>query len=533
VERFDGAAATRWARLAAARLDEQHAWINSINVFPVADSDTGTNSLLTVSGGLDAVAGLDAGRGVAEVLTAFARGALVSARGNSGVIISQFVGGMAEFLAESAPDDVGPGKLSRALRAGHRAARGAVAVPVRGTVLSATKSSSKHARRAAKGGGELADVCQAALDAAREETRRSPEKLPVLAEAGVVDAGASVLVVLLEALVEAVTGERPARSGALAGGLVAPERTEIAAPDLACAPQAGADGEFELMFLLHAVGDHGARLRAALGRFGESVAVVGAGGVWQAHVHTDSPSLALAAAELGPQRQIVVRHLALHAGDAVPGGLGVVAAVAEPGLLTQVARTGAVVHVPSTPPVTPAELARAVTDTGADRVVVIADDPGTLAAARRLAAQDPRVGVLEARDGLHAVLTLGALVAGDFAGPAEAERALREAAAAARTEIFGGTGAAVGDAGSAVDGGRLDAEGSADDGAPGALPTDAVARVRTVAATDAELVAVLHGSLVASGLLAELEAAALTAGAGEFLALESGRDDAVLVVGVA
>ncbi len=511
MERFDGAAATRWARLSAERLEEQHAWINSINVFPVADSDTGTNSLLTVSGGLDAVAELDAGRGVAEVLAAFARGALVSARGNSGVIISQFVGGMAEFLGEVGSDDVGPGKLSRALRAGHRAARGAVAVPVRGTVLSATKSSSRHARRAAKGGGELADVCRAALDAAREETRRSPEKLPVLAEAGVVDAGASVLVVLLEALVEAVTGDRPARSGALAGGLVEPERAAIAAPDLACAAQAGSDGEFELMFLLEVTGDAGPELRSVLTRYGESVAVVGAGGVWQAHVHTDVPALALAGAELGPRRQVVVRHLALHAGDAVPGGLGVVAAVTEPGLLAQAARTGAVVHVPSTPPATPAELARAVTDTGAGRVVILAADPGTLDAAHRLAAKDERVRVLEVRDGLHTMLALSALVAGGFEGPAEAELALRGAASTVRTS---GTWVV-------ADGGILT------EAAP-----EATAFVRAVAA-HAEVVAVLCGTLVPASLLAELEATAIAAGAAEFLTLDSGDDDARLVLGAA
>jgi len=498
VERFDGAAAARWARLAAERLDEQHTWINSINVFPVADSDTGTNSLLTVSGGVAAVAELDPGQGVAEVLAAFAHGALVNARGNSGVIISQFVGGMAGHLATQDATDVGATELARALDAGHRAARESVAVPVRGTVLSATKRSAKHARRAAKNGGEVADVCWAALDAAREATRRSPEKLPVLAEAGVVDAGASVLVVVLEALVEAVTGTRPERSGALAGGQVAPERATIAAADLACAPHAGSDGEFELMFLVEASGDVGPALRERLAEHGESVAVVGAAGVWQAHVHTDLPARALAAAALGPQRQVVVRHLGLHTGEAVPGGLGVVAAVEDPGLVAQVARTGAVVHVPSRPAATPAELARAVTDTGAERAVVVAADGGTLLAAHALAATDPRVSVLEVRDGLHAALALGELVAGGFATPEESEGGLRAAAAAVRTRRVG-----------------------ADDAA---LPGELVG-------AGAELVAVLHGSRVPADVIARLEADALAAGAGEFLALDSWHDDDAVLVG--
>jgi len=492
VERFDGAAGVRWARLAAERLAEQHAWINSINVFPVADSDTGTNSLLTVTGGLEAVEALGEGHELPEVLAAFARGALVSARGNSGVIISQFVGGMAASLRESGGAAVDGELLARALREGHKAAKEAVAVPVPGTVLSATRLASSQAREAAKAGGGVAAVCQAALEAAREAARRSPEELPVLAEAGVVDAGACVLVVVLEALVEAVTGERPERSGALVGGLVAPERSEIQAPDLACAKHAGDDGEFELMFLLEADAGAGKELRSRLAQHGESVAVVGDGTVWQAHVHTDVPELALAAGALGTRRQVVVRHLALHTGEAVPGGLGVVAAVAEPGLLAQVARTGAVVHVPSDPPATPAELARAVEDAGAARCVILASDAGTLAAARELAARDERVGVLELRDGLHAVLALGELVTGSFDSPEGAEEALRAAAAGVRTAPLEGADAA---------------------------------------AVQGELVAVLHGTAVGPDRLAALEDAALAAGAAEFVPFSSGIEDESVIVG--
>ena len=497
VERFDGAAVTRWALLAAERLDEQRDWIDSINVFPVADSDTGTNSLLTLTGGLEAVTSLEAGVSVTEVLAAFARGALVSARGNSGVIISQFVGGMATFLADPVATDLDAATLSRALRAGHRAARSAVAEPVRGTVLSATKRSSKAARRSAKDGGQIVDVCQAALDGAREAARRSPEQLDVLARAGVVDAGASVLVVLLEALVEAVTGVRPPVSGALAGGKVAPAEEAIAVPDLACAPHAGSDGEFELMFLLEGPPDDAlaGALRSQLAEHGRSVAVVGSSGIWQAHVHTDVPAQALAAGALGVQRQIIVRHLALHAGAAMPAGLGVIAAVAEPGLVAEAARTGAVVHVPSSPAATPAELTRAAQDTGAARVVVVGSDPETLDAARELG-----LDVVEVRDGLHAVLALSVLVAhGESAGDAaEAHQILTDAAARVRTT-------------------ELDSP---------AGDLDELAR-------GAEIVTVLYGELVPEALLHSLERVARAAGAAEFVTLGSGRADDSLLAGVA
>lgn len=496
MERFDGATAARWAHLAAERLDEQRAWINSINVFPVADSDTGTNSLLTLTGGLEAVAELDPAAGVTEVLRAFARGALLAARGNSGVIISQFVGGMAAHLADDAPLALDAEDLSRALRAGHRAAKGAVADPAPGTVLSATRRSSKAARRSAKEGAQVAEVCRAALDGAREAARRSPEELEVLAKAGVVDAGASVLVILLEALVEAVTGERPAFSGALAGGKVTATEPEIATPDLACVPAAGSDGEFEVMFLLEAEPDPGLGdvLRARLAEHGQSVAVVGDTGMWQAHVHTDHPAAALAAGALGPQRQAVVRHLALGAVTPDAEGLGLVAAVSEPGLLAEAARTGAVVHVPSSPPASPAELRRACQDTGAARVAVVGADDATLAVARGLG-----YDVVPVRDGLHAVLALSALVASE-AGAHDAEdalRLLRESADHVRT-------------------------------APLTTPAGDLDEL----ARGAEVVAVLHGSLVPDGLLDSLERVARAAGAAEFVTLGSGHADDALVAGV-
>ena len=495
MERFDGAAATRWAKLAAERLDEQRGWIDSINVFPVADSDTGTNSLLTLTGGLDALGGLDPAAGVTTVLSTFARGALVAARGNSGVIISPVVGGMASHLVPSSPREIEARELSRALRAGHRAARVAVAEPVPGTVLSATKRSSKAARRSAKDGGGIPEVCHAALEGAREAARRSPEQLEVLARAGVVDAGASVLVVLLEALVEAVTGIRPPVSGALAGGKVSPAEARITAPDLACAPHAGSDGEFELMFLLEAPDDDAlaATLRSRLAEHGRSVAVVGSAGLWHAHVHTDSPSEALAAGTLGEQRQVVVRHLALHASAALPAGLGVVAAVAEPGLVAEAARAGAVVHIPSDPPAEPAELRRAAEDAGAQRVVVVGSDSRTLEAARAAG-----LDVLEVRDGLHLVLALSALVA---------------------------LGEGVTDPAEALE-----------------LRADSAARIRTVElaspesdldelARGAELVAVLHGSSVDDGVLSDLERVARAAGASEFVVLSSGRSDDAILAG--
>jgi len=475
MDQLHGADALRWARLAVTRLAEQHAAIDAINVFPVADSDTGTNSLLTVRGGLEAAEGVEGS--AAQVLAAFARGALVSARGNSGVIVSQFVAGLAAHLAEEPVADAAA--LARALRAGQRAAHEAVARPVSGTVLTALE---RVAEVADGPTGGLDGLALAVLEAAREEARRSPERLAVLAEAGVLDAGSCVLVVLLEALVETVTGSPAPGAGELLAGTVPPVRPAEPCEHLTT------DGEFELMLLLEAGTQAGPAVRAALDAHGSSVAVVGAelgsgGGLWQLHVHTDVPDRALAeVCRIGRHRQVVVRHLALP-----PAPLGLVVAAPEPGLLAHLARAGAVVHVPSEPPATPAELARAVTDAGGERVLLLAADEGTLAAARALA--EPRLAVLPVRDSLHAVLVLGELLAAEVA-PEDAVELARSVAARART----GTEVAV------------------------LGPLEG-------------LVTILHGARAPAARLEALEAELLAAGAAEVLLIGTGLEDEVVRFG--
>src|SRR5439155_3257312 len=186
-------------------------------------------------------------------LRRMARGALLGARGNSGVIIAQMVKGIAEaFAAVRVPDGAA---LSTALAEAARLARAAVAAPVEGTVLSVADGA---ARAAAEADADLAEVAQAAARGAAEALARTPDQLAVLARAGVVDAGGRGLCVLLNALVEVVTGAAP----------VAPPRRPAGTP---VRETGSSDFGYEVQYLLDAPGPAVGALRSALAELGDSL----------------------------------------------------------------------------------------------------------------------------------------------------------------------------------------------------------------------------------------------------------------------
>ena len=425
MERLDADVLRRWVALATRALEDAAPRIDALNVFPVPDSDTGTNVLLTIAEAERAVRALPADSSLQDVTRHIAQASLLGARGNSGVILSQFLHGVARAAAQGAP-------LAVVLRTGHTQAVLAVARPAPGTILTAADAaasaaeSSEAAQQAAGRSPDPAQAALAALEAARDATRRSPSELAVLRVAGVVDAGASAFVVLLEALVETLTGAPPAPAvlePELAPGPdgAGPDGAGRDGPGRDAAGEASAieaatvcpgshddhagdeDGEFEVMFLVEAepvdggvaaldsepTSDLAPLLGAGLSAIGSSVAVVGGYGRWQAHVHTDDPAAALRADGGGWVHRALVRDLLIPAPDA--GQVGVVAVVDEPGLAADLARAGAVVQVLGAGEVerlTPGDLARAVVDARSDDVLVLAADPRVRAAARALAA-DP------------------------------------------------------------------------------------------------------------------------------------------------
>ncbi|GAB3848211.1 hypothetical protein GCM10029963_30810 [Micromonospora andamanensis] len=211
LDTLDAAAVRRWCAGGLAALKRHQGEIDELNVYPVPDGDTGTNLVLTLTSAQQALAmdldthadGVSTAHG--HALRLMARGALLGARGNSGVILSQILRGLADALA-AAPQVRGR-ELAVALREATDAAYTAVARPVEGTVLSVVSAAAGAAEQA--GSDELRVVARAAANAATAALARTPEQLPALARAGVVDAGGRGLCLLLDALVEVVTGRAP------------------------------------------------------------------------------------------------------------------------------------------------------------------------------------------------------------------------------------------------------------------------------------------------------------------------------------
>ncbi|MBT0769776.1 DAK2 domain-containing protein [Kineosporia sp. J2-2] len=209
---LDPPAARRWALTALGALADAREEIDALNVFPVPDGDTGTNMYLTLEAAVAAAQTLPPHAPVAEVADAFARGALLGARGNSGVIGAQLLRGWAQVLATHS--ELTTRTAVECFRRADEQAWKAVHLPVEGTMLSVSRAAALAAREAAGPDcdGDLDTVISAAAEAARLALARTPVQLPALAAAGVVDAGGRGLVVLLDTLAEVVlAGRHPHR----------------------------------------------------------------------------------------------------------------------------------------------------------------------------------------------------------------------------------------------------------------------------------------------------------------------------------
>jgi uncharacterized protein len=418
LECLDDAALRRWCASGLAALRRHQREIDDLNVYPVPDGDTGTNLVLTMASAHQA---LEIGEG--EALALMARGALLGARGNSGVILSQILRGMSEVLAGPAPVR-GPA-LAEALEKASVTARQAVAAPVEGTVLSVLAAAATAALAA--GSGELAAVVRAAARAAAEALARTPEQLPVLAAAGVVDAGGRGLVVLLDALVEVVTGVAPPEQPPWA-------RAQVRRPLAAVRESGSEEYGYEVQFLLDAGPAAVDRLKGELAGLGDSLVVVGDGATWHVHVHVNDVGAAIEAGVVaGRPHQISVTRFADElTGRVDPDARGAVVVAAGAGLARLLASEGVAVvgGSPST-----GELLAAVRATGAGRVVVLPNDPDAqsvaAAAAREAQAAGVRVSVVPTRSPVQA---LAALAVRDPGRPFEDDViAMAEAAGACRS----------------------------------------------------------------------------------------------------
>ncbi|MBR7742813.1 DAK2 domain-containing protein [Phycicoccus sp. BSK3Z-2] len=401
--------ARHWALLTRAALAARRTELDDLNVFPVPDGDTGTNLYLTLDGALETVAdslGATAPADLVEECRRLRRAILVSARGNSGVILSQVVGGLCDVVEERQARTVDAALLAVCLVRGAAAARAGVGHPREGTILTVADAAAAAARKTADAGGGLAEVSAAAVTAARGALAGTPDQLAELADAGVVDAGGAGCLLLLESLHRVVTGawtqddpgtldparvgdrdewHRPATSGARepeARNHGASAGDALAEPDHL--PAHGGPA-YEVMYLL-TVTDAGAVdvLRARLDALGDSLLVVGGPRLWNVHVHVDDPGAAVEAGiAAGVPERIRITHLPSQvAGRAAGGRVGVVVGSPGPGVASLVEEAGGVpVDLGADRPGASGRVLAAARATGAREVVVLPGDPAGLEAA--------------------------------------------------------------------------------------------------------------------------------------------------------
>ena len=405
-----------WSRHALARLGEEREEIDRLNVFPVPDGDTGTNMYLTMESAVLAVDAMTSEQPDGELARRWAgadddtlrllalvqtltRGALMGARGNSGVILSQVLRGL--LHAEVRPDPAGngvdgPHLAATALRAAADLAYQSVGTPVEGTMLTVIRVAAETAEAATGRGGDLTAVITAAADGARAALQETPNQLPALAEAGVVDSGGAGVVVVVDALAEVITGNaRP---------IAAPHQPVVEAAGHS--PHADYDGPaYEVMFLLDAADGAIPGLREGLAALGDSLVVVGGDGLWNVHVHVDDAGAAVEVGlAAGKPHRIRIQWLreGFPVAAAVASGRAVIAVTHGPGVAEIVAGAGGV-PVPARPRISPStgELLAAIEASGAAEAVLLPGGkdikPAAEAAAARAREQGIRVAVVPTR----------------------------------------------------------------------------------------------------------------------------------------
>jgi uncharacterized protein len=399
----------RVVEAALTELENRREEVNDLNVFPVADGDTGDNMALTLRAVVDELNTMNGQPidviGRDEIVTAVARAALLGARGNSGVILSQIVRGAAEELASRPGELVDPILVSAALARAADAAYESVRDPAEGTMLSAVRAMAhrvaqdlahmERQRLAGDAGAEeqdrlLADVLERALEAGKEAVERGPEQLAVLRESGVVDAGAYGLVVIVAGLIAALRGEDP------------PELAHQAPPllDLHLPQHESSKYRYCTNFAVTGRDLATPDFVDMLEQIGDSVLVVGDASTLKVHVHTDEPEMAMSMfvahggevsrLDVADMREQVAERTARlssdGAGGAAVAACAVIAVVNGPGLTGMYRDLGAsVIDGGATMNPSTYDLLAAVHAAGAHEAIVLPNSSNVIMAAERAA----------------------------------------------------------------------------------------------------------------------------------------------------
>ena len=390
----DLASAGRLASAALANLERHRRRINALNVYPVPDGDTGTNLTLTVRGIVDAME-----RSQAETAAALAaevqRAATMEAKGNSGVILSTIVRGIATRLSDGAPVD--GARLAEALRAGATSAYDAVKHPVEGTILTVIREMAEEAERPEVAALPLADALRLAVARGDGAVARTPELLDTLREAGVVDAGGVGIVELARGVLHELTGEPLPEVPDVVDELTEESIHQEDSARRFCTTFVVEGEELDLD-----------GLHATLESLGDSLLVTGDVTVAKVHLHTDEPERAL---ELGRAVGVVdpvrieisdmhsqaaerERWLAqLKAAATAPTTSTALVAVAQGSGNREILRSeGALIVVEGGPTANPSvgQLLEAITAVGSEHVLVLPNDPNIRLAAERAAEESTK-----------------------------------------------------------------------------------------------------------------------------------------------
>ena len=378
--------------------------INRLNVYPVPDGDTGTNMTLTIESVVAAFGPEETDPSMESVCQAIARGSLMGARGNSGVILSQLLRGLVEKFRAAAA--VTPQLLAESLTHADVLARQAVVRPVEGTILSVARAAAQGANSATT---SLTALVRAARDRAREALAHTPDQLAVLKQAGVVDSGGTGLLLLFDALCYVVANDplpEPPPTSSI-NVRVHEEVRSAHGGDLAGL-------RYEVMYLLDAADEKIAAFREVWSGLGDSIVIVGGEGLYNCHIHTDDIGASIEAAlDAGRPREIRVTDLdeqvieerwvreAPHDDEPIDEGpaprTAVVAVVVGEGIGRIFRSLGVRGFVQGGQTMNPStnELADAVRATGSPEVVILPNNKNIRAAAEQVGALvDQRVRVV-------------------------------------------------------------------------------------------------------------------------------------------
>lgn len=414
------------ARAGLIWLEQNHQHVNSLNVFPVPDGDTGTNMLLTMRSAYARLQDKDEAH-AGKVADALAQGALMGARGNSGVILSQIWRGLARGLKDkqhfSAPE------LAQALQTAADTAYGGVMRPVEGTILTVIREGAAEAADAAAKSLDLRFLLERMLERCRQALDRTPEMLPILKQAGVVDSGGQGLVYVLEGMLRYVNGEMGSLEEA-ATAVAAPQQAAVTAQELAMPESGHLENPYDVQFILMGQNLNVAEVRARIDAMGDSTVVVGDETTIKVHIHVKDPGEPLSyGISLGHIADVVVENMQMQMEEIVhsappamtvpadlpvptiePGQIGVVAVAAGKGLAAIFRSLGVayVVNGGQTNNPSTEEIFQAIQDVPTDKVIILPNNKNIILAAEAARDLSPKevavVPTLTAPQGFSSLL---------------------------------------------------------------------------------------------------------------------------------